>query len=146
MNTDMPSVHIPNTSQPPPYLLASKENLLLAMLPVKLLLSDNDTVFLQKKNSLQIKKVYRYTAMDSKMSYNNSVVLKSPSLLIQLFPRLKVWLWAYMIYLQCRQLLEPTVQNTKPSDVSSVLWAICIKTQITSQANTKLQTTSSSEN
>lgn len=51
-----------------------------------------------------------------------------------------------MIYLQCRQLLEPIVQNTKPSDVSSVLWAICIKAQITSQANTKPQTASSSEN
>lgn len=81
MSRDMPSAHIPNTSQPPPYLLASKENLLLAMLSVQLL-ADNDTVFLQKKNSLQIKKAYRYMAMDSKMSYNNSVVLTSPSLLI----------------------------------------------------------------
>lgn len=51
------------------------------MLSVQLL-SDNDTVFLQKKNSLQIKKAYRYMAMDSKMSYNNSEVLTSPSLLI----------------------------------------------------------------
>lgn len=49
MTEEKPSAHIPNTSQPPPYLRASKEGLLLAVLSV-LLLSDNDTAFLQKKN------------------------------------------------------------------------------------------------
>lgn len=49
MTEEKPSAHIPNTSQPPPYLRASKEDLLLAVLSV-LLLSDNDTAFLQKKN------------------------------------------------------------------------------------------------
>jgi len=48
MTEEKPSAHIPNTSQPPPYLRASKEDLLLAVLSV-LLLSDNDTAFLQKK-------------------------------------------------------------------------------------------------
>lgn len=81
MTEEKPSAHIPNTSQPPPYLRASKEDLLLAVLSV-LLLSDNDTAFLQKKNhnSLQIRKAYRYMATDPKMSYNDSVVLTSPSL------------------------------------------------------------------
>lgn len=48
MTEEKPSAHIPNTSQPPPNLRASKEDLLQAVLSV-LLLSDNDTAFLQKK-------------------------------------------------------------------------------------------------
>lgn len=81
MSEEKPSAHIPNTSQPPPYLRVSKEDLLLAVLSA-LLLWDNDTAFLQKNNSLQIRKAYRYMATDPKMSYNDSVVLTSPSLLI----------------------------------------------------------------